>query len=214
MAKANELWTGRVGFILATIGSAVGLGSIWKFPYEVGSNGGSAFIIFYLLGLALVVVPLMLAEFAIGRRGRSDAAESVAAVAIASGASRALALIGLLGVVTSFLILSFYSVIGGWALAYVVETVHQRAAGADARRRPAPLRRAAGGARCGLPSIMSRSWRSRLPSSLAGSWRVSRGACKTSDAGACRADVLCWPATSIAYGDLAATASVPVRARP
>src|ERR1051326_5929746 len=131
MAKDNELWTGRIGFILATVGSAVGLGSIWKFPYEVGSNGGSTFIIFYLLGLTLVVAPLMLAEFAIGRRGRSDAAESIAAVASSAGASRRWSGLGLLGVLTSFLILSFYSVIGGWAAAYAIETFANGLPGPD-----------------------------------------------------------------------------------
>ena len=84
----REAWSGRVGFILATIGSAVGLGSIWKFPYEVGSNGGGVFVLFYVGGLVLVVVPLMLAEFAIGRRGRGDPATSIAAVAAAHGASK------------------------------------------------------------------------------------------------------------------------------
>jgi neurotransmitter:Na+ symporter, NSS family len=68
-----EGWSGKVGFILATIGSAVGLGSIWKFPYEVGENGGAAFVLFYCIGLLLVVIPLMLAEFVIGRRGGGDA---------------------------------------------------------------------------------------------------------------------------------------------
>ncbi|MBM3583784.1 MAG: hypothetical protein FJX36_04930 [Alphaproteobacteria bacterium] len=81
-------WSGRLGFVLAAIGSAVGLGSIWKFPYEVGANGGGAFIAFYLLGLVLVVVPLMLAEFAIGRRGRGDAATSLTRVALEAGGSR------------------------------------------------------------------------------------------------------------------------------
>ena len=70
--KPKEQWSGRVGFVLATIGSAIGLGSIWKFPYEVGENGGATFILFYVLGLLLVVVPLMLAEFVIGRRGGGD----------------------------------------------------------------------------------------------------------------------------------------------
>ena len=73
MTAGRDAWSGRVGFMFATVGSAVGIGSIWKFPYEVGANGGSAFVFFYLLGLVLVVVPLMFAEFAIGRRGRADA---------------------------------------------------------------------------------------------------------------------------------------------
>ena len=75
MSKPQDFWSSPTGFILATIGAAVGLGSIWKFPYEVGANGGGAFVLFYLLGLVLIVFPLMLVEFAIGRRGRSDAAE-------------------------------------------------------------------------------------------------------------------------------------------
>jgi NSS family neurotransmitter:Na+ symporter len=122
MRKKQEEWSGRIGFILSTMGSAIGLGSIWKFPYEVGNNGGGAFVFCYLLGLVLIVFPLMLVEFTIGRRGRSDAVGSIALVAVASGSSRRWQLFGALGVVTSFLILSFYSVIGGWALSYAVDT--------------------------------------------------------------------------------------------
>ena len=118
-----ERWSSRAGFIFAAMGSAIGLGSIWKFPYEVGTNGGGGFVVFYVLGLGLIVFPLMLVEFAIGRRGRSHAVGSIAAVASASGASRLWAAIGLVGVTGAVLILSFYSVIGGWALAYVVDTI-------------------------------------------------------------------------------------------
>jgi neurotransmitter:Na+ symporter, NSS family len=127
-----EHWSGRTGFVLATIGSAIGLGSIWKFPYEVGANGGGAFVVFYLIGLVLIVLPLMLVEFAIGRRGKSDASRSVAVVAEMAGASSRWSAIGVLGVITSFLILSFYSVIGGWAVAYAVETVRTGLPGTDA----------------------------------------------------------------------------------
>jgi len=119
----KEAWSGRAGFILAAVASAVGLGSIWKFPYEVGANGGAAFVLFYLLGLALAVVPLMLAEFAMGRRGGGDAASSLEALAAAHGASPRWRWIGLLGVLAGALILSFYSVIGGWTLAYAVDTL-------------------------------------------------------------------------------------------
>jgi NSS family neurotransmitter:Na+ symporter len=118
MGESQAFWSSQTGFILATIGAAVGLGSIWKFPYEVGSNGGGAFILFYFLGLAVIVFPLMLVEFAIGRRGRSDAADAIANVAQDVGASRLWSLIGLMGIITAFLILSFYSVVGGWAIAY------------------------------------------------------------------------------------------------
>ncbi len=123
MPDQSERWSSRAGFVFAAMGSAIGLGSIWKFPYEVGTNGGGGFIFFYLWGLLLIVLPLMLVEFAIGRRGRSNAVSSIAAVALESGGSRRWAAIGLVGVVGAVLILSFYSVIGGWAVAYAVDTI-------------------------------------------------------------------------------------------
>lgn len=120
---ASDRWRSRAGFICSAMGSAIGLGSIWKFPYEVGANGGGAFMAFYLLGLGLIVFPLLLLEFAVGRQGGSHAIASLAAVAAESRASTRWALVGLAGVVGSIVILSYYSVIGGWALAYVVDTV-------------------------------------------------------------------------------------------
>ncbi|MEQ1879618.1 MAG: sodium-dependent transporter [Burkholderiales bacterium] len=128
----GEKWSGRTGFILATMGSAVGIGSIWKFPYEVGSNGGGAFVLCYLAGLVLVVAPLLLAEFAIGRRGRGDASTSIANLARPLAASPRWVVAGWLGMVTGFLILSFYAVIGGWALGYAMDTAFNGLAGGDA----------------------------------------------------------------------------------
>jgi neurotransmitter:Na+ symporter, NSS family len=119
----RELWSGRAGFILANIAAAVGLGSVWKFPYEVGINGGGAFVLAYLVGITLIVLPLMLAELALGRRGRSDAIGSIRSVAAAAGRSTGWGLFGAVGIAGGFLILSFYSVIGGWAIAYLVDTV-------------------------------------------------------------------------------------------
>ncbi len=133
MSKPQDFWSGPTGFILATIGAAVGLGSIWKFPYEVGANGGGAFVLFYFLGLGLIVFPLMVVEFAIGRRGRSDAADAITNVAAEVSASRSWALVGLMGIAAAFIILSFYSVIGGWAIAYAVDTAFHGLAGLDAR---------------------------------------------------------------------------------
>jgi len=118
-----DAWSGRTGFILATIGSAVGIGSVWKFPYELGANGGSAFLLFYLLGLAAIVVPLLFAEFAIGRLGGADPSGSLARVAAAAGADPRWRHVGTFGVVTGFLILSFYAVIGGWTLGYSLRTL-------------------------------------------------------------------------------------------
>lgn len=121
-----------MGFILATVGSAVGIGSIWKFPYEVGANGGGAFVLFYLLGIVLIVMPLMYAEFAIGRRGQSDPVSSIETVAVTHGASRWWAAVGALGVLAGFLILSYYCVIGGWTLGYTIETAMGGLPGTDA----------------------------------------------------------------------------------
>ena len=138
-AANSEHWSGRTGFILATVGSAVGIGSIWKFPYELGAHGGSAFLLFYLAGLALIVVPLMFAEFAIGRAAganrtvaanANDPPACIAAVALGR-ATRGWQLIGYLGVLTGFLILSYYSVIGGWTLAHALETLSGGLSGAD-----------------------------------------------------------------------------------
>jgi NSS family neurotransmitter:Na+ symporter len=131
MNEKSESWSGQLGFILATVGSAVGIGSIWKFPYEVGANGGSAFLLFYVLGLILIVIPLMLAEFAIGRRGRGDPLTSIRTVAAYSGISTYWSYAGLLGVATGFLILSFYSVIGGFTIGYAFETIVRGLPGQD-----------------------------------------------------------------------------------
>lgn len=132
--KTPERWSGRVGFILANVGAAIGLGSIWKFPYEVGTNGGGVFVAFYLAGLVLIVLPLALAEFAVGRRGREDAAGSMLVLATEAGASRHWGLVGSLGILTGFLILSFYSVIGGWTIAYSIDALHTGLPGANAER--------------------------------------------------------------------------------
>ncbi len=122
LSKGREHWSTRVGFILAIISSAVGLGSIWKFPYELGTNGGGIFLLLYVLGLVLVVGPLMLAELVIGRQGGRDAAMSMSRLAIRNKASRRWAAVGGLGVIVTSLVLSYYSVIGGWAIFYTVET--------------------------------------------------------------------------------------------
>ena len=118
---ASGGWSNRAGFVLASIGSAVGLGSIWKFPYEVGENGGATFILFYLLGLVLVVVPLLLAEFAIGRRGGGDVSASLSTVSAEAGRSRAWSIAGIGGIAGGFLILTYYAVFAGMTMAYAVD---------------------------------------------------------------------------------------------
>jgi NSS family neurotransmitter:Na+ symporter len=122
LTDSRDRWASRAGFILATISSAVGLGSIWKFPYELGTNGGGMFLLLYVLGLVLVVGPLMLAELAIGRRGGRDATLSMSSIARQNNASPRWGAVGGLGVLVTSLVLSYYSVIGGWAIYYAAET--------------------------------------------------------------------------------------------
>lgn len=112
-------WSSRFAFIMAAIGSAVGLGNLWRFPAEVGANGGGAFVIFYIFCVVMIGLPILLSETLIGRHGRSSAVGSAKAVARDSGASEgwsALAWVGMLG---AFFILTFYSVVAGWVLYYV-----------------------------------------------------------------------------------------------
>lgn len=116
-------WSSGLVFILAATGSAVGLGNLWRFPYLVGENGGAAFVIIYLLCILLVGLPIMIAEITIGRQGRRSPINSLLAVSRDEGRSRYWSLLGWLGVAAGFLILSFYSVVGGWALFYVLQSL-------------------------------------------------------------------------------------------
>ncbi len=111
-------WSSRLAFILAATGSAVGLGNIWKFPYVTGENGGGAFVLVYILCVACVGLPIMVAEILIGRRGRQNPMDSMGSLARDDGCSPHWQWVGLMGVFAGFLILSFYSVIAGWAVAY------------------------------------------------------------------------------------------------
>ena len=113
------LWSSRMAFILAATGSAVGLGNIWKFPYVTGENGGGAFVLVYLLCIAIVGIPIMMAEVFIGRHGRHNPITSLRLTAEQNLASPRWRLAAVVGVLAAFIILSFYSVIGGWAAAYV-----------------------------------------------------------------------------------------------
>lgn len=118
-ATANEHWSSRFAFVMAAVGSAVGLGNLWRFPAEAGQNGGGAFVIFYILCVALIGLPLLLSETLIGRHGKNSAVESVRVVARESGASTGWSALAAVGAVASFLIVSFYSVIAGWVLYYI-----------------------------------------------------------------------------------------------
>ncbi len=111
-------WASRLGFILAASGSAVGLGNIWKFPYVTGQNGGGAFVLIYLVCIAIVGLPIMLSEFTIGRR---TSLNPVGAFNTLKPGTPWVG-IGYMGVLAGFLILSFYGVVGGWTIAYVVKS--------------------------------------------------------------------------------------------
>lgn len=124
MSKLSHAhWSSKLTFILAATGSAVGLGNIWKFPYMVGESGGAAFVLVYLLCIALIGLPILTAEWLIGRRGQENPVNSMADVAKSAGRSKGWMMVGISGVLGAFLILSFYSVIGGWSLSYTLSSV-------------------------------------------------------------------------------------------
>jgi neurotransmitter:Na+ symporter, NSS family len=125
-------WSNRLAFILAATGSAVGLGNIWRFPYIAGDNGGGAFVLVYLACILMVGLPIMMAEILLGRRGRQSPINTMLTVAREEGLSRGWGLMGWIGVLAGFLILSFYSVIAGWALAYVFKAGSGGFTGLDA----------------------------------------------------------------------------------
>ena len=115
-------WTTRLAFILAATGSAVGLGNIWRFPYIAGENGGGAFVLVYLGCILLIGLPVMMAEILLGRRGRQSPINTMSTLAREEGLSRVWGSVGWIGVLAGFLILSFYSVVAGWSLAYVFKS--------------------------------------------------------------------------------------------
>lgn len=120
MTEQNRATFGsKLGVIMATVGCAVGLGNIWRFPYMIGQNGGAAFLAIYIICIILLGLPVMLSEFFIGRYTRKNAAGAFKVLAPGTKWS----LIGYNGVLASFLILGFYSVVAGWTLEYIIQAV-------------------------------------------------------------------------------------------
>jgi NSS family neurotransmitter:Na+ symporter len=115
-------WSSRWAFVIAATGSAVGLGNIWRFPYLTGENGGGAFVLIYLACVAVVGIPTLMAETMLGRRGRRSPINTMRFLAADESRHRAWQLVGWMGMLAGFLILSFYSVVAGWTLAYIVES--------------------------------------------------------------------------------------------
>lgn len=118
----HGMWSSRMAFVLAAAGSAIGLGNIWKFPYITGENGGGAFVLVYLLCVAVVGLPVMMSEILIGRRGRESPINTMRHLASEAQRPRFWVLLGWGGMLAGVLIMSYYSVIAGWALAYVFKS--------------------------------------------------------------------------------------------
>ena len=115
-------WSSRWIFILAATGSAVGLGNIWRFPYLTGENGGGAFVLVYLFCVVMMGIPIMMAEILLGRRGRKSPVNTMHTLAIEEGLNPNWRFLGWLGVIAGFIILSYYSVIAGWTIAFIFKT--------------------------------------------------------------------------------------------
>lgn len=125
-------WSSRFAFIMAATGSAVGLGNVWKFPYLTGENGGGAFVLVYLLCVIGIGIPVMIAEIMLGRRGRQSPINTMRQLIEDEGRPAFWQLLGWAGVIAGFIILSYYSVIGGWTIAYVFKAASGIFGGLDA----------------------------------------------------------------------------------
>jgi len=129
MNQLREHWSSSLGFVLAAIGSAIGLGILWKFPYTIGENGGGLFLLMYLVCLIVVGVPLFIGELILGRGSQRAAVNSFDHLDVKGKRWR---VAGWLGVIASFLIMSFYSVIAGWGMSYVLMSLGGFYKGLDA----------------------------------------------------------------------------------
>ncbi len=123
--KTTNQWASKLGFIMATAGAAIGLGNLWKFPYLMGRNGGFPFLVAYLLFIVILGIPVMITEMSIGRKTRHDPVQAYADIHPNAR------VVGVFGVLAAFIILSYYSVIGGWILKYIFSYVTTFAAPAD-----------------------------------------------------------------------------------
>lgn len=119
MQQTREVWGSKIGFILAAAGSAVGLGNIWRFPYVLGENGGAAFLFVYLACIAVIGIPVLIAEILIGRTGKRNPVGSFRALT----KSKFWPYVGGMGIIAGFMILSFYAVVAGWSFGYIIEAI-------------------------------------------------------------------------------------------
>ncbi len=123
VATGNAVWSSRFAFVMASVGFAVGLGNIWRFPYVTGENGGSAFIVIYLLCAIAIGIPCLMAELLVGRRGGGSPPTSMAAVAKESGRTEGWKIVGGMGVATAYTIAITYAVVVGWVLWYLARAL-------------------------------------------------------------------------------------------
>jgi len=121
--SAREQWSGSLGFILAATGAAVGLGNIWKFPYMVGTDGGSSFVLVYLICVLFIGIPIMIAEILIGRVAQKNPIDSLKEISRINKKSKYWQLIGWWGMCCLILTLSFYCVVAGWTIYYLVTSI-------------------------------------------------------------------------------------------
>ncbi len=132
--SSTKIWTHKGTFLLAAVGSAVGLGNLWRFPYLTGENGGGAFILVYALTIAIVGIPILIAETLLGRSSRKSPIMGMQYLTKSHNTSRQWQAIGWMGALAAFIILSFYSVIAGWAIHYTGLMFSGSLVGADAEQ--------------------------------------------------------------------------------
>ena len=134
VGRKTETWGSKFGFIMAAVGSSVGLGNFWRFPYTAGENGGGAFILIYLVCVAFVGLPLLMAEYSMGRKSGMSAIEGVQSLARAESKSLNWGIVGWVGTLTATFILSFYMVISAWLMAFTIQALGGSFEGMDAAR--------------------------------------------------------------------------------
>ncbi len=128
----HGMWSSRLMFILAAAGSAVGLGNIWRFPYLAGENGGGVFVLVYLGCIFLIGIPIMSSEILLGRAGRQSPINTMQVLTAKSGAHPLWQIVGWMGALAGFMIISYYAVIAGWAISYIFQMGSGSFVGADA----------------------------------------------------------------------------------
>lgn len=144
----GEIWTSKLAFLFATAAAAIGLGSLWRFPYVAGANGGGAFVILYIIFVLLICVPIMIGEMAMGRRGHGSVIGSMRRLISDEGAWGGWRVIGWLSLIIPFFGLSYYSVVAGWGVDYARLAIFRGFAGIDA-----------GGSRSIFEELIGSPWR-------------------------------------------------------